>query len=48
LITSKDGDGNLVFEIWLMNPDDGKFCLVDVEPIKSPISPVSIGDISKF
>jgi integrin alpha FG-GAP repeat containing protein 1 len=46
LITSKDGTGRLIFEIWLMNPDDGKFCLVDVEPITSPISPVSIGDIN--
>ena len=47
-ITSKDGSGNLNFEIWLMNPNDGKFCLVDVQTITPSISSVSFGDISIF
>ena len=47
-ITSMDGQKNLNFEIWLMNPNDGKFCLVDVQTITPPISSVSFGDISNF
>jgi len=43
-ITSVDTNNQVHFEIWLRNPEDSKFCLVDVAKITSPISVVSFGD----
>lgn len=45
-ITSTDGQGNLYFEIWLKNPQDEQFCLVDfVKMTLENISMVSIADM---
>jgi len=45
-ITSVDENNQVNFEIWLRNPEDSKFCLVEVAKITSPISVVSFGDIN--
>lgn len=49
-LTSVDDQSNLYFEIWLRNPSDSKFCLVDASIVSnatSPsISPVSIADMN--
>ena len=45
-LTTKDPEGNLVFEIWYRNLTTSKFCLVDVQKITLPdISLVSIADM---
>lgn len=45
-LTTKDPDGNLVFEIWLRDLN-GKFCLVDATKITiSQVSSVTIGDMN--
>jgi len=46
-ITSVDENNQLYFEIWLRNPADYKFCLVEVTPITYPsISMVSLSDFN--
>jgi len=48
-ITSIDSNNKTIFEIWLRNPIDEKFCLVDVTPLEnSNISFVTFGDMGNI
>jgi len=45
-ITSKDKNNKTIFETWLRNPEDQKFCLVDVTSLDNlDISFVVFGDM---
>jgi len=45
-LTSLDPNNKVNFEIYLRNPADSKFCLVEVAKIDHPISVVSFGDVN--